>query len=236
MTKLQLRQKLLATTVSTAFMALGTIGTAHAVTVIDTTPSWNGGDSIGSFGRPFNATFGQTFTVGVDNVLNSFTFFLRQTTVAPVEFVAYVSQWDGIHATGPILYQSTSQSTTQPNIFQNFTFNTGGTNLVSGKQYVAFVSASNFPSSGQGRLGATTSNVYSGGEFVVQNNGSNFSSLTTNSWDTSFSGDAAFKASFSAQPVPEPSTILGTLTAAGFGVAAIRRKLNQQQKAMAKVG
>ena len=167
MTKLQLRQKLLATTVSTAFMALGTIGTAHAVTVIDTTPSWNGTIGVGLFGRPFNATFGQTFTVGVDNVLNSFTFFLRQTTVAPVEFVAYVSQWDGIHATGPILYQSTSQSTTQPNIFQNFTFNTGGTNLVSGKQYVAFVSASNFPSSGQGFMGSIFSNVYSGGQFCL---------------------------------------------------------------------
>jgi hypothetical protein len=44
---------------------------------------------------------------------------------------------------------------------------------------------------------------------------------------------STFKATTPSQDVPEPLTILGTLTAAGFGVT-LRRKQKQQQKATAK--
>ncbi|WP_017653569.1 PEP-CTERM sorting domain-containing protein [Fortiea contorta] len=220
-----------------ALMTLGTVSTVQAAT-IDTTPSWNGSTEISSFGEPDTATYGQTFTVGTDNIINSFTFYLKNNP--GVDFAGYIAAWDGTKAQGPILYNSGVRSTGAGGGFQEFAFNTGGIALTSGAQYVAFLSASNFF---DGNFATTTlgylgQDVYPGGGFVFLNNGSDFSQLTTTAWQT-FIGDGvddtAFKASFNAQPVPEPLTILGTMTAAGLGVA-MRRKQKQQQKATTKVG
>ncbi|MFN6563542.1 MAG: PEP-CTERM sorting domain-containing protein [Nostoc sp. ChiSLP01] len=231
-------KKLSIVTAGAAIIALGVAGNAQAQTVIDTTPSWNGTDFISPFGEENTATYGQTFTVGSDNVLNDFTFFLNdfdgQSDV--VDFAAYVAEWDGFKATGPILYQSAPQSTTNAPGFEQFTFNTGGISLTSGKQYVAFLSASNFfdGTPGQATLGATGfQDVYSGGDFVYYNNGSDFSLLTQNTWDDvggGFFGDSAFKASFSqaTTSVPEPTTILGILAFGVFGIGSLNKRKQQK--------
>lgn len=229
-------------TVGAVMIALGVAGTAQAQTIIDTTPSWNGTDSIIPFGENNTATYGQTFTVGSDNVLNDFTFWLNdfdgQSDV--VDFAAYVTEWDGFKATGSILYQSGPQSTTNAPGFEQFTFNTGGIGLTSGKQYVAFLSASNFFDGipGTAELGATGfQDVYSGGDFVFYNNGSDFSLLTQNTWDYTGAGgfgDSAFKASFSQAiaSVPEPTTMLGILAFGAFGLGSLHKR--KQQKTTVK--
>ncbi len=59
--------------------------------------------------------------------------------------------------------------------------------------------------------------------FVYNNNGYDFNLRTTTPWEN-YSGDAAFIANFSAgsaQAVPEPFTIIGTLVG---GTAAFRMK------------
>lgn len=231
-------KKLSMLTAGVAIIALGVAGTAQAQTVIDTTPSWNGTDFISPFGEFNTATYGQTFTVGSDNVLNDFTFFLNDFDGQPdvVDFAAYVAEWDGFKATGPILYQSAPQSTTNAPGFEQFTFNTGGISLTSGKQYVAFLSASNFfdGTTGLAGLGATGfQSVYSGGDFVFYNNGSDFSLLTQNTWDDvggGFFGDSAFKASFSpaTASVPEPTTMLGILSIGAFGISSFNKRKQQK--------
>ncbi len=85
--------------------------------VIDTTTSWDGSSfAVGNFtsalllGEPDFATIGQTFTVGMDNILNSFAFWLDDIGTDPVNFAAFVMEWDGSKATGPILFQSAARA------------------------------------------------------------------------------------------------------------------------------
>jgi hypothetical protein len=231
MTQLNLIKKLSLATVGAACVALGGVDNAQAST-IDTTSTWNGTDSVIYFGEPDTATYGQTFTVGSDNVLNDFTFWLNDTS-APSTFAAYVMAWDGSKATGSILYQSGQRSTTGAAGMEQFTFNTGGTSLASGQKYVAFLNASNFfdTVNDETEMGLT-SDVYAGGDFVYINNSSDFSLLTTTNWNCAECGfgDTAFTANFasaSAQAVPEPSSSLGLLAFGGF----VARKVLKRKKA-----
>ena len=66
-----------------------------ASTVIDNTVSWPGWD-VGTWGEPLQtATVGQTFTVGADTRLDSFTFFLaHDSSYDPLTFAAYLMLWN----------------------------------------------------------------------------------------------------------------------------------------------
>jgi hypothetical protein len=230
MTQLNPMKKLSLAIAGAACVALGGVGNAQAST-IDTTPSWDGSSFISPFGGiGSTATYGQTFTVGSDNVLNDFTLWINDGS-SPIDFIGYVMAWDGNKANGSILYQSAQRSTTLAGGMEQFTFNTGGASLTSGQQYVAFVSASNFYGStgSGGTMGDIFSDVYAGGNFVYYNNDANFSLLTSNTWDgaaNSF-GDAAFTANFasaSAQAVPEPSSSLGLLAFGGFVAGKVLKR------------
>lgn len=215
---------------SVAVLALGvSAGSAPAATLIDTTPAWDGSSFIFPFGLPNTATYGQTFAVGSDNVLDSYSFFVRQDTPDPILFSAYVTEWDGAKATGPILYQSGPQSTSQQNVFQQFNFLTGGVSLSTGSQYVAFINASNFPTSGSGNLGFVFADPEPNGKFVFRNNGTDFSDLTISNWEDFIAGDLAFKASFSPRPVPVPGAVFGVIVAGGALVARQRKNAKAKQ-------
>lgn len=205
--------------------ALSFVGSVNAG-VIDTTPNWDGNSSISSFGEPNTATYGQTFTAGSETSLDSFTFYLNDRENPDfTDFEAFVMGWDGEKATGSILYQSEPLSTTNNNGsdgFEEFTINTAGVTLNSGSQYVAFFSASNLFDSvfGNSIWGITYNDIYSGGQFVFINNGSNFSSLTSDAWFGLENSDLAFSMTFSdgSVSVPEPGTLaLLMLGLAGMG-------------------
>jgi hypothetical protein len=225
---------MLRATLFTAALLLA--GAAPAVAgMIDTTPQWNGTAYEYPLGVPNTATYGQTFTASssLGLSLDSFSFWLKQDTNDPngpnaSHFSAYVMAWDGIAATGPVLYASAARLLSQDrNNFAEYTFNTGGVNLNDGHQYVAFLSVSNYYDGNTlDDMGwILNSSPYTGGSFVFYNNGSDFSALTTNRWDDiGFLGtDAAFQASFSAAPEPAPLTLLG-LGVAGIAGFAWRRR------------
>ena len=214
-------------TVGAVCIAFSSTKAGHAAT-IDTTPSWDGSEGFGYFGDGSTATVGQTFTVGTDNVLQNFSFRLGGSGgQGTVDFAAYVMQWDGAKATGPILYQSGQQSKDAGNLsFQVFSFNTAGIPLTSGYEYVAFLSASNFYSGNLNytQLGSVSSDPYPGGLLVYNNSGNNFNNVTLNNWQIQYtSTDAVFTASFSdgAAVIPTPALLPGLL---GIGIAALRKR------------
>jgi hypothetical protein len=223
-----------------ACVALGGVGSAQAATLIDTTPSWSGVSGIGIIGESSSKpiyTIGQTFTVGSDNILNDFTFYLSQN-VNPVDFGAYLMAWDGSKTTGSILYQSGKKTTSSSFFisFDPFTFNTGGISLTSGQQYIAFLSGFQFFDGVDGGIftGYISSDVYTGGKAVYLGNGTNAGSdFTRNNWISGSSDELAFKAnlsSASAQPVPEPSSSLGLLAFGGFVAGKILKRKKAQLK------
>jgi hypothetical protein len=211
----------------TGFTALSlvTVTPVEAITLIDTTSSWDGTNIIEPFGGGIGVTSGQTVTAPtVDNVLNSFSFILGPFLYDygnPVTFQGYVAQWDGSKATGPILYQSADQ-TYSGGGFQTYNFNTGSLALIPAQKYVLFLYAS--PTSGNTQQAfISDSGTYSGGNFVFSH--SNFEELTTTNWNGKegiIRGDAAFTASFRA-PVAVPwetdaLPVLGSTVLFGLGI------------------
>ena len=73
-----------------------------AQTTIETISFWDGDSYVFPLGKDNTATYGQAFTVpGTDNVLQSFSFFLRDYAASDeLVFQAYVSAWDGSKLTG----------------------------------------------------------------------------------------------------------------------------------------
>ncbi|HYM11273.1 MAG TPA: hypothetical protein VEU62_11100 [Bryobacterales bacterium] len=186
--------------VACALALLGAFSQARAVTFIDTTPFWTGGD-VCSFGINNTATYGQVITAPLtDVVLQNFTFIMEEPV--SLAFAGYVYAWSGTMATGSALFAGPATSVAAGGVFQKITFNTGGITLTGGSQYVLFASASNFFSGHSGRgcwAQPQKSDVYAGGAFVFINNGSNSALWTTSPWTQNFlgtGGDLAFSAYF----------------------------------------
>jgi hypothetical protein len=205
--------------------ALLVVGGAARGELITTLPQWNGTQSIFGFGETNTATFGQTFAVGADPILQSFAFRMRAESLFgpfPSRFGGYLMAWDEANgvATGPVLWSSGPRVVpiANPNPYQELSF-APNVLLDPGGRYVFFVSASAYfdGQNDQARFGLIRGvSVYAGGNAVFLNNGADTSRWTTQAWLRDFSGvgdDFAFEARLAA--VPEPSG----LALAGIGAA-----------------
>lgn len=134
--------------------------------------------------------------------------------------------WDDDSASGAQLFSSPVVDRSI-NGFQLTTFDTGGIALTPGASYVLFASISGLQGAGLGSWGRPDGNVYSGGEFVLLDNGMDASMWTTSAWvtgDNGPGGDLAFEATFASHSnsVPEPSPLL-LIGAALAGAVTLRR-------------
>ena len=197
-------------------MLLGMVTVANASTISSI------GDGLISsfdFGASGTTTVGQTFRlseegVGDDNLLDSVTFWIT----GYVEFTFYLYEWDGAKITGAPLFESGELSSTQSDPELGLTVDVGGVELDVNQEYVFFVSAS----AGSGSIDAVSyisdqlwCTLFSSQlcdptpdhTLVHQDNGADFSLLSSTAWSKEPSNDMAFTMELSAsgfEPEPEP--------------------------------
>ena len=191
---------------------------AFAATVINTTHG-AAKFELGSYGG--STTYGQTFKVGADAMLNSYSMFLTKMTSENFQFKSYIYQWNGAGVTGPALFTSGSHQASIGDD-REYVFSTTGLKLAPNTQYVAMMTVDGAPNNAFGTMMPIVANTtYSGGSFVFTN-----TNAFGGNWDCGEQcnfGDAWLKASFSAA-VPETAT--WGMMIAGFGVvgAALRTR------------
>jgi uncharacterized protein YhjY with autotransporter beta-barrel domain len=193
-----------------AFLALSSPAMAAN---IDTTTAWDGTNSVSPWGVTNTATYGQTITPVVgQTILTGFTFELARTSGTAPQFQGYVYQWDSVtnRIVGSALFTSGLMTAPSGTGFTQVTINTGSLALTIGQQYVLFLSTSQAQPQPAGlyMLGQLTNNTaYAGGQFVFNNNGANFASLSTSAW-SSQALDLAFIAMLSSVVIPPPPVFL----------------------------
>jgi len=196
---------------------------------IDTTPSWDGVNSVGPWSPNSSYSYGQVITPNTDSSLTDFTFYIDpNTSTGPISYQARVYQWDSGFSgpTGSSIYNSGTLSFSGTSgVFSEVTINTGGVSLSASTPYVLFFSTigETQTASGSTNWGLISSDVYSGGDFVFSNDSSSF----TSPWDTFSGEDLAFKVNTApaTSSVPGPLPILGLAAAFGFS-----RKLRKRIK------
>ena len=215
-----------------------------AATVIDTTPNENG--SIGAIGSPGNAaTFGQTFTVGLeDTTLSTFTMFLIGRRDASLDLRGYVAAWDdtNFRALGIApLYSSPTVTMNGDGTRGEFTFSPNIA-LAPLQRYVVFLSTSELlPQPGSGTYALPLAQDSLPAErSVFQDNGSDFGSLFTSGWSSITISDLSFRVNLGPAAVvtppdsaiPEAST--WALMILGFASGGVM--LRRRRGALARVG
>ena len=218
-------------------LALGASATAsHADVVLTTGPYDNGASGqlgeIGTDAISFSA-FGQTFSA-LGSTLNSFTLYAT-FGVGSTSFKSYLYAWDGQKIVGSALYTSAVQEYVSAPGITPFTFDTGGTALTSGGQYVAFFSTIGAGGGSDGSFWMPLSTPYADGATVFADlnfnddgpaSNGNFSTLLNSPWRQG-NGDVMFSASFAnaENSVPEPGSLaLVSFALAGMASCAWRPK------------
>ncbi|MET3713236.1 hypothetical protein ABIC65_003966 [Sphingomonas trueperi] len=211
-----------------------TIAAPAAASGIDTSGSY--ASKIDYFGARYTPTYGQTFTVGSDNALNGFTFYLGG---GAARVRAFVYAWGNSGPLGAALYASDARSFdgTAGDAFEALRFDIGALDLRAGQRYVAFLTTAGLGQPQGGEMswmptaGSFGSNAYAGGDFVYTNAGSSLDAIAGAQWDDTHGalGDVQFKADFSpgataGAGVPEPAA--WAMLIGGFGLAggALRRR------------
>lgn len=200
------------TLINTAILAAALITPAYAsgYQTITTFPSTT---VIYQFGVPDSSTYGQTLTVPLGaNILDNYTFELQYGSGSSVPFQLYIAQWNGVDAVGAPIY--TSQVLDAPSAgAETYTVQTD-LSVVSGQQYVVYISTSNEDRSSSGVFYEFGSYApYTGGGFVYENNGSDTSQWTGGQWSTWPVPESAFTANFStSNATPAPAAVVPMLT------------------------
>lgn len=210
--------------VSLGLVALMTLGAPSLASTINTIDAWNHTSYVFGLGDPSFATVGQTFVASGD-VLTAFTFFLQDTQAGvATAFDVQLLAWNGSRATGDVLFQSGTLTTSGSTAGQRFDVSLNEA-LSAGQQYVIFLSTSAHQDSMVNNAGlGYVNNTYAGGNLVYLNNGPNVGGILTSDWIPYSQLDLAFSLQFSSAAVPLPSAAgLGGVGLIGLAVRRSRR-------------
>lgn len=190
-----------------AFFALSS---PVAAQTINTTTVWDGSSSISAWSSSVTETFGQSIVpTSGQTKLGSFTFELSQIGgTTPMQYQAYVYQWDGGNRTtvGPALFTSAVLTAPSGIAFTPVTVNTGSLALTAGVQYILFFSTTNVSqvSNAQYQIGKVPGTPYPAGTAYYSGSGQ-FSSLGSIAWEQP-GLELAFIATFMTATPTSPSS------------------------------
>jgi hypothetical protein len=194
-------------------------------------------------GQSQSQTYGQSFTVpATGNILDSWTFDLKNGGASPVNFEFFLMAWNGSMATGSVLFQSSEMAVpTSDTSYAAFTVDPDVA-LTKGSQYVMFINESglNLTSVGFVSLGGSgpffsggSGASPLGGSFYFLDNGNTFSDVTSDAWlnfgwqeGSSDWGFTAYTAVFSnpaTTGVPDAGSSMFLMSLGLGGIAALRR-------------
>ncbi len=181
-----------------ATFAFGASAPALA-SAINTYGSWDGSSSIVPFGCPNTTTYGQVITIPNGKThLGKFHFSWINLNTGSMVVRGEVYAWDGSKATGSALYESKKKTLSfSDGLFHKVGFKATLVPVTPGAKYVIFASIDKdfeqCTNNYEFGWGFISSDVYSGGDFVYQNNGGDENQWTLTPWNV-IGGDAAFKA------------------------------------------
>lgn len=210
------------------FVALSVSTRTQGAVLLDDTAGWNffnGIEVIGN-GSYVTPSFGQSFTVpaGV-NAITSFSFWLNDELNSSVlHFTANLVKWNGTAGTGPVLYSSAAQVTTDNHGaggMELAQFNFAAIPVAPGDQYMAFLSTLGVSSglTGAAYVGDLNGDVMSGGRAYVNFTTTTVANAVQNGWAFEQpSMDYAFRAQFLAVPEPASVSWLGFVVLTAWGL------------------
>ena len=207
-------------------MVIAASSASFAQSSISTYNLWNGTDGIvTSASGPATYRYGQSFTVGTDNILTDITVWTKKLNNATGgSTTAKIYQWNNIskQLIGSALYTSSAHTIGDTTEFTATTVQTSNLSLVTGTDYIFF-----FENDSQllGSAWGAFDNGPANTEFVI-----NVENLSYG-WNNFFNWDLAFTANFtSSNPgnnaVPEPSewAAMGLLGTGLLGLVVRGRK------------